>query len=56
MAFLVDSFLRDTVTSVFGAGRHIAWYVSWQTGGQGAVRERPRPQHHDAAAPRRLAV
>ena len=43
MASLVDNF-RETVNGVLGASRHIAWYMSWQTGGTGAVRECPRPR------------
>jgi hypothetical protein len=55
MAFLVDSF-RGTVSGVVGASRHVAWYMSWQTGGPGAVRECPRPQMPDAAPPRTVAL
>jgi hypothetical protein len=55
MVFFVDSF-RETVTSVIGASRHLAWYMSWQTGGTDGVRERPRPEAPEAAPPRQASA
>jgi hypothetical protein len=36
--------VRGTVHGVFGASRHLAWYVNWRTGAPEAMREsRPAP-------------
>ena len=39
MPSLLES-VRGTVHGVLGASRHLAWYVSWQTGAA-AMRDRP---------------
>jgi hypothetical protein len=54
MASSVDSF-RGTLSNAVEMSRHLAWYVSWQTGGD-AVRECSRPQASGAAASRQLAI
>jgi hypothetical protein len=39
MTSLLES-VRGTVHGVLGASRHLAWYVSWQTGAA-TMRDRP---------------
>ena len=38
MTSLANS-IRGTVHGVVGASRHLLWYMSWQTGAAGGVRE-----------------
>ena len=39
MTSLLES-VRGTVHGVLGASRHLAWYVSWQTGASDATLHR----------------
>jgi hypothetical protein len=41
---LITNSIRGTVQGVVGAAAHVIWWVSWRTGGQGAVRATPQRQ------------
>jgi hypothetical protein len=48
--------VRGTVHGVLGASRHLAWYVTWQTGRPGGLGEcRPAPQAETAGPAREAA-
>jgi hypothetical protein len=40
----ITNSIRGTVQGVVGVASHVMWWVSWRTGGEGAVRATPRRQ------------
>jgi hypothetical protein len=38
----ITNSIRGTVQGVVGATSHVIWWVSWRTGGPGAVRAVPQ--------------
>jgi hypothetical protein len=40
----ITNSIRGTVQGVVGATSHVIWWVSWRTGGSGAVRAVPQRQ------------